>query len=112
MPRYLMDFCENYEDKEKCFPEVANARRIRFLRPIEDISLWPVAADQDKLDVLCERCEHAQFVIRDTECPVCQSHILTHVGTGKYGLADPSIAVYVYKCEGCGRALSSHRELK
>jgi hypothetical protein len=113
MARYLMDLCDNYDEENKCHPEVANARRVSELKEGEEIPTWPVGADQQRLDSICEKCEHAHFEIDKLECPVCQSNQIEPriISELSYGPVKPSHTVYFYKCNECKQLLFSYTKL-
>jgi hypothetical protein len=113
MARCLMDLCENYGEENKCTLEIMNARKVKEIKPGEDIPIWPYGEQQEKLDQICEKCEHGHFEIDKIECPVCQSNQIEPriISELSYGPVKPSHTVYFYKCNECKHLLFSYTKL-
>lgn len=53
---YLMHYCKNW-GKKGCHPDVSKHRHAKEIKPGEEIPIWPVGKEQEKLDEICKTCE-------------------------------------------------------
>jgi uncharacterized paraquat-inducible protein A len=108
-----MYLCDNYREENKCAQEIINARNVNEIKPGEKIPIWPYGEQQEKLDHICEKCEHAHFEINELECPVCRSNLVEQrrISEMSYGPVKPSHIVYFYKCSECRKPLFSYTRL-
>jgi hypothetical protein len=66
----LMYSCLNWGDVD-CHPDVSIFKYPKKLKNGENIPVWPIGAEQKKLDYFCKSCELRFFEIEKKECPIC-----------------------------------------
>jgi len=109
----LWQRCKSF-GKLKCETEIIKAFRPKQFKDGENISIWAVGSEQQKLNQICKRCKSAQFFIEKRECPVCGSDRIK-AGSLKavsHGSGSPSRTVYNYECLRCKRRLYALKEQK
>jgi hypothetical protein len=107
MAKFLMDFCFNNRT-DICNDKVRYSRWPKRLNSSNDIPPFPVGKAQEELDVICEECPHAMFIIEEC-CPVCSECKMSLVEREKIMLNGRlgAIKLYHYVCDKCGKDLFS-----
>ena len=112
----LMHYCFNWGD-EGCHPDVSKHKYPKKLKEGEEIPVWPVGEELEKLDGICKECEYRFFEIETNECPVCGNTALLSQPEPPKIWPPTSFKLqgwseqFIYKCEKCGSYLYSFREL-
>ena len=111
--KYLHAYCESFQE-EHCDKEIIDAFMPKKIKPGEEIPLWPIGPELERLNQICMNCEHANLFIENRDCPICGSNNLEVplLKAISYGTKTPSRTVYIYKCLGCHKTLYSLNELK
>ena len=111
--RYLMDFCFKYQQNSCPVDQIKNARQPKETKEEEVPAIFPYGQEQEKLDRICEKCEHGLFEIDKFECPVCKSRAIASATIGKISLepVKSSWTIYRYHCLGCKSLLFSYKKL-
>ncbi len=111
--KYLHTYCESFQS-EHCNKEIMDAFMPKKINPGEEIPLWPIGEELERLNQICMNCEHANLFIENRECPVCRCNNLEVpiLKAISYGTKTPSRTVYIYKCHECHKTLYSLNELK
>ena len=113
--RYLMDSCFIYQEGSCPVDEIRLSRRAQEIKPGEEIPTFPVGAEQQKLDQICEKCDRGIFEIQeDRRCPVCLSDLTSLDWVGETGVGPKPAAppdTYTYRCGKCRRVLYSHTRI-
>jgi len=101
----LMRYCINW-GKHKHPKKLKNG---------EEIPLWPVGKELEKLNEICKKCDHRFFELEGKECAVCGSIQLSpYPDLPK--ILPTSIKIkgwaekFFYKCDNCGTKLYSFKK--
>ena len=100
-----MHFCKNW-GSEECHPDVRKHRDAKELKSGEEIPLWPVGKEQERLEEICKKCETGEFDIEEKKCPFCDDKNIQFFSEDKTN-AQP---IYNYKCIKCGRKMFSYKK--